>query len=407
MQLAFRVVTVAGLLLASATSVSAFDRRMGARSLGMGDAFAAMVDDPNVLNYNPAGLAFREAAGFSLEYANLYYGLDDGSLQENHVVYCANIFPNQGIGLAWNNRSLADVYTENEFILGFAAQPIPAVPLWAGLSLKMFYLGYTDSHLGMNPYFDRGREKYQFGLDAGILFNVLEETEGLPGIRAGVSLVDLNQPDLGLRSEARQPLELRAAVAGIYQDWDTDLELVMAFGQVQFHAGVEKWFSNKAWGLRAGVISGAQTATACTVGGSYSFDLSPVRLRLNYAFNYSLGGIQDTIGIHRLSLDVPWPAAAPEKTRSAGSPAMSEKMARLKSYLMSRIDAYLVLSQKVETMRAANTPQENESLTPVVALLHDAVGELVLSQDIIAFLRKLEAAETMFQSLGSPFKGAP
>jgi hypothetical protein len=388
-----------------------FDRRVGARTTGMGDAFVALADDMNALNYNPAGLALERSPEFSLEYANLYYGLDDGWLQENHFAYAQGLPDFGGFGFAWNNRSLNGVYSENEFLLGYAGQPFGNLPLSAGLAVKLFYLGYSDSQTALNSYFSGGTDKYQFGLDLGVLYELAAEKPDFPRIKAGVSAIDVNQPDLGLRNEARQPLEIRAGASAAYQDWDSDVELVLSGTQPQTHVGLEKWFNRREWGVRTGVISGAGTGTTWTLGGSYAFDLTACTLRLNYSFNCSFGGIQDTAGIHRLSLDVQLPtagasAAVPTATTAGPKAAPdAEKLARIKAYLLGRIDSYLEIARKIDTYKGRNDLGWNETVKPVESLLHEAVGQLVLNQQIIGFLHNLEEAEEHFKAIENQAPG--
>ena len=292
----------------------AVERRIGARPLGMGDAFAALADDMNTLNYNPAGLALEKNIEISMEYANLYPGLDDGVIQENHLVYTQTLYDSGGFGLGWNNRAVQGVYNENEFIFGYAMRPGAQWPLWLGLTAKLFYLNYTDPQTReQNSYFAEGFDKFQIGFDLGGLFEIIPAADNLPGIRAGFSLLNLNQPDLGLYAESRQPLEFRFGGSVVYGEWDSALDLVYRDSQFQVHAGLEKWFLNRQWGARAGIIAGDGTGLTGTMGGSYTLDMETIKIRMNYAFNYSWGGIKETAGIQRLSLDFLYPLPTKEE----------------------------------------------------------------------------------------------
>jgi hypothetical protein len=55
------------------------DLGMGARALGMGDAFTGLADDGRAVYYNPAGLARQSRAEVAADYAKLHAGLDDRS----------------------------------------------------------------------------------------------------------------------------------------------------------------------------------------------------------------------------------------------------------------------------------------------------------------------------------------
>ena len=299
-----RVLIISCFAISCFSPLLAFERRIGARPMGMGDAFSALADDMNAMNYNPAGLAVGKNIEFSLEYANLYPGLDDGNVYENHLVYTQSLYDSGGFGLAWNNRTVSNLYNENEILFGYAIRPSKSLPFWIGLTTKLFYLSYFEENSrDANSYFADGFEKFQFALDVGAIFQILPESKTFPELRAGFSLLNVNQPDLGLRAESLQPMEIRIGTSAVYGEWDGALDLVFTDSQLQIHAGAEKWFFNRMWGTRMGVMVGEGTGLTWTMGGSCAFALSLLQMRLNYAFNYSLGGIQKTAGIHRVSLD--------------------------------------------------------------------------------------------------------
>ena len=370
------------LLFCVTFSAQAFERRIGARPSGMGDAFLALADDINSLNYNPAGLALIKNIQFSLEYASLYPGLDDGLIQENHLVYAQSLYERGGLGVGWNNRSLFGAYTENEFIFGYALRPVKNFPLWTGVTAKFFYLDYTDiQSQEQNSYFINSREKYQFGLDFGVLYELVPEDEVSPEIRVGLGLLNINQPDLGLHHESRQPWELRAGTSVRFKEWDGALDFVFVDSYFQIHSGVEKWFSNRQWGVRSGIIAGSGTGTTWTLGGSYTFDISVMKGRLNYSFNYAFGGIQETAGIHRVSLDFMYPL-----------PPSKESITRVKDYLLKKIDLYYSVSQKIKLLKKNCDSKYHTSLSLCQRQLHEAVGQLVMHRNAIKFLHNLKEA---------------
>jgi len=415
-----RLLIFACLFLGLTGPTQAFDRRIGARPMGMGDAYSALAGDVNALNYNPAGLALLPDIELSLEYANLYAGLDDGSVQENHLVYALPLPNFGGAGLAWNNRSLFGAYSENEFLAGLAFRPVADWPVWVGAAAKLFQLGYTDAT--QNTYFETESTKTQFGFDAGILGEILPEQETLPGLRAGLSWINLNQPDLGLHAEDRQPWEFRSGLGAYWKEWDAALDLVLRDEALQVHGGAEKWFDARRWAVRAGFLSGSETGLTWTLGGSFAFDTAIAKVRLNYAFNYSFGGIQETAGVHRLSLDFLLPplSSAPRKTKMrkaapqartasvpaprAASAAPSAKLTRIKGYLLTKIDEYLSLTQKVRTLKAAGAAA---GLEAVEESLHQAAGRLIFEQDLIGFLRHCEDAAQRLREVEKRMPNAP
>lgn len=305
-----------GGMICLTVSASAWERRTGARPMGMGDAFSALADDLNVLNYNPAGLGLEKNIEASLEYANLYPGLDDGSVQENHLAYAQNLYTGGAVGFAWNNRALAGAYSENELLAAYAFRPSDSMPLWIGAGCKLFYLAYTEENsLRNNGYFFQGHEKWQWGADLGAVLQAESETSAVPGIRLGLSLLNLNQPDFGLRAADLQPVEIRLGSAATFGEWDGALDVLLRGGDFQLHAGAEKWFQNRTWGVRAGILNGGGTALTWTAGGSFQFNLGFAQTRCDYAFLYSWGGIQETAGVHRLSMNLVFPLPSLEELK--------------------------------------------------------------------------------------------
>lgn len=387
-----RTLYIACLLLGLTLPGEAFERRIGARPMGMGDAFSALAADGNASNYNPAGLALVRQAEFSLEYAGLYWGLDDGGLQENHLAY-SQPCPVGGLGAAWNNRSISGAYTENEFLLAYAFRA-GALPLSLGAAFKVFYLGYTDeAGLATNLYFTDSYTKVQYGLDAGVLYDILDESSQVPGVRAGFSALNVNQPDLGLHAEARQSVELRLGTGVFWGEWDGALDAVWIDSRLELHGGVEKWFADRRWAARAGFISAESAGWIWTLGGSFAFDTPLAPMRLNYACNYAFGGIAETAGIHRLSLDILLPQLIPPVAARPSPPATGaaspEKFVRVREYLFERIDRYLAASRRLRALKASGSAAD---LVSIEGALHEAAGLLILQQDLLGFARRVDDA---------------
>lgn len=407
MKLCKRWTVVLVVLMTLTIPAHGLERRNGARPLGMGDAFVALADDINTLNYNPAGLAIEKNMEIIAEYANLYPGLDDGSIQENYIGYAQNLYNNGGIGLIWNNRSVTGAYTENEMMLGYALQPAQDLPLYFGLTAKAFYIAYTDStSRENNDFFDNGFEKWQWGLDVGVLGEVMKETKVFPGLRAGLSLINLNQPDIGLQSTAVQPLEIRVGTSAVYGEWDGGLDLSLKDGELQVHLGAEKWFQNREWGVRAGMIAGSGTNSTYTLGGSYTLDLELVRLRFDYSFNYSFGGIQETFGIQRLSINLINPLPTLEELKKMEIERRKQaklERKRLRSQAYRLIEETRAMVIKFETR--ATLPQFKEKVGEFRENAQSAYA-LVTREEFKASINAMERIQRDIEALMEKMKMA-
>ena len=67
------------ILLPSVLQADFEDLGVGARPLGMGDAFVGLADQAETIYYNPAGLGWLHRSQISADYSRLHTGLDDDS----------------------------------------------------------------------------------------------------------------------------------------------------------------------------------------------------------------------------------------------------------------------------------------------------------------------------------------
>ena len=72
------------------------DNGVGARWIGMNNAGTALSDDVFALHYNPSGLAGIYWKELGLDYAKLFWGLDDGSGLSNGFIGYVNGFKDWG-----------------------------------------------------------------------------------------------------------------------------------------------------------------------------------------------------------------------------------------------------------------------------------------------------------------------
>ncbi|MDH5661400.1 MAG: tetratricopeptide repeat protein [Elusimicrobiota bacterium] len=290
------------------------DLGVGARPIGMGNAYTALADDVNAIYYNPAGLAQLDECQFTSGYGKLYWGLDDGSnLGSGFIGYAHPLYHWGTLGAGWVNFGLQGLYRENSFILSYGNRLNKR--LLAGLNLKLLSkkygkTTYTENALidggpgvtgERDPVFSEGYSKTGFSTDLGFLYKFNREYS------LGLSLIDINQPCMDLKdSKSKVPLGVKSGFL-----YNSDF-LTFAFdttfrnGDVNVYSGVEKWFLNRTFAVRAGLGVGSRSFSNLALGASYTKYL----FQLDYAFLYPLSGIRDTYGSHRISLTLRF---APEK----------------------------------------------------------------------------------------------
>jgi tetratricopeptide (TPR) repeat protein len=318
------------------------DLGVGARPIGMGNAYTALADDVNAIYYNPAGLAQLDECQFTSGYGKLYWGLDDGSnLGSGFVGYAHPLYHWGTLGAGWLNLGLQGLYQENSFIFSYGNSLKKR--LLAGLNLKLLYKKYGKTRYTENalidggpgvtgerdPVFNKGYSKTGFSTDLGFLYKFNREYS------VGLSLIDINQPRMDLKdNKSKVPIGVRSGFL-----YNSDF-LTFAFdttfrnGDVNVYSGAEKWFLNRTFGVRAGLGVGSRSFSNLALGASYAKYL----FQFDYAFLYPLSGIRDTYGSHRISLTLRFAPEKEEKKRArekrlaevAAERAAEEELAKIR-----------------------------------------------------------------------------
>lgn len=303
-------------------SFAAFqDMRAGARPLGMGGAFTAVADDANAAGYNPAGLVSARGLELLAMYGKLYSGLTDGSNLYSGTV--AAVYPVAGygtVGAGWNGLGLTGMYQENDFRLSYGnyipkawaeAAGVPALSkLAVGVNADILQVGLEENDFTRTDPAVGRYSQVGFSLDAGFLYEIL------PGLKAGLAVRNILEPDLTLTRDDvnRLPLETALGAAYVWPELDrllSTLEASYQRDEYRLRLGLEKWFLQNTLGARTGLGfgqgAGSRDYGEFAAGLSYGLKTPMNYLTLDYAFIYPInGGIMGTLGTHWLSLLVRW-----------------------------------------------------------------------------------------------------
>lgn len=314
------LITVVSYLLSVICLDAAFkDIGWSARSAGMGGAFTAVSDDSSGILYNPAGLTQAESPEVNLMYAKLFAGLDEVDLGLN---YGAFLFPTKGMGtfaLNWANFTSANQYREDTVSLAYARSLNVLVKHYLkrrlapeisfGVNVKYLSHSYTlDKYAREDPVFDGGDSKAGVAVDCGIWSRPMPNM--CPGLTTGLVFKNINEPDVGLKTEDIVPMEIRYGlaykinkcrsvrniltsidVAYRNQEWGSDKD------KLNLYFGMEAWAFNEILGFRLGGNYN-ELATGFSVMMPEKFNLN---LKLDYAFLWPMK-IKETLGTHRVSL---------------------------------------------------------------------------------------------------------
>lgn len=296
------------------------DVGVGARATGLGNAFTAIADDVYAVYYNPAGLGTLDRPMLATSYSRMYMGLsDDSSLQNSFLAYSRPIKNGRhgAWGAAWNHFTLDSLYTETSLYASYGrrlfAEQFPH-GLYAGASLKMLNrsLGNTDvagnavSNTGQrlntpDPVLQNG-SKTNMDVDLGFLYRVR------PRLSLGLAFQHLLEPNIAFDPADNDKLGRNVKLGLAWQTaWTSvtgELDFLKAPDGSTDKVGTlafEKWLPTLMYGtfgLRAGLGAGTREYRQVSAGLSYRIH----RLQVDYGFNIPLGGLQSTMGSHRMGL---------------------------------------------------------------------------------------------------------
>jgi len=297
------------------------DLGVGARGIGMGNAFIGLADDGYSIYYNPAGLARIDWKELVLDYGKLYWGLDDNSnLGQSFVGYAQSVKRLGTFGVGWLNFALTRYYREDTLTLSYGKRVLDSKgsSLAAGLNLKGLYKGfkktlYTENATnldtgelkgGRDPVFENGYSRTGFSTDLGLLYDLGRHHS------FALTLNDINQPDMGLAAKDRISLATKLGYAYRSTNFNMVSDITFKGRDITISAGTEKWFMGKSLAVRGGLGIGAREYACLSLGASYRYSRI---FQFDYSFVYPLTGISSFYGSHRFSLTLRFGLKAPEE----------------------------------------------------------------------------------------------
>lgn len=286
-----------------AASAAFKDDGWGARPLGMGGAYTAAGDDINVQLYNPAGIWQIEDVEATFMYAQLFAGLDKVDLGMNYAAAVVPAGPDLNVGVLWASLAAQDLYREDTFAVT-AAMPV-AKNVSVGANLKYMGHSYTlDARTQNDAVFASGSAKSVFAADLGVQY-IMFDTKKFQSI-LGFAAKNVNQPDIGFKSQDIVPAEFRLGFAAVFygktviipavdvayrnQDWGADMD------RINIHAGCETRFFDQLFSARAGA-----NMNEVTIGIGFAPRIKGLETMIDYAFIIP-SAVKETSGTHRASL---------------------------------------------------------------------------------------------------------
>lgn len=276
-----------------------------ARVAALGGAFTAISNDATASFYNPAAAVGMDRKQASFSYAKLFSGLDGVKLGLNHLAYMQPLMNRQAVlGFGWGSFNADALYREDTFALSYA-QSIKGLlgknyggDLSVGMTVK--YLGRSFSlndYSASDPVFKDGAGMHTFALD--LHFLSVPSPKYLPGVTVGLTIRNVNRPNIGYQDTENLPTEYDWGLAYRWRNVVFPVDIVQRNGGIRPKFGMEWWLMNDHLAVRMGGDIG-QVAT----GFGYQYDLTKhFSVVFDYAFMWPLQ-LDGTTGSHRATLGV-------------------------------------------------------------------------------------------------------
>jgi len=184
---------------------------VSARAVTLGGSLVSFSDDPNVVFYNPAGIAALKTLSISTSYTQLFTGISDDRLSyiSGSAVANLGLVGNLGVGI----RSFSSNFWKENEIVGSYAQSLFDL-FFIGGSVKLMQWS-TPAPSGRLAVPEEGLSNVTLSFDAGAqaqLNNIVPDND----IRFGVFVGDITQPSIAKNGAPEGKLNLRLSTGIAY-----------------------------------------------------------------------------------------------------------------------------------------------------------------------------------------------
>jgi hypothetical protein len=197
---------------------------VSARAVTMGGSLVSFSDDPNVLFYNPAGIASLHFVSISTSYTQLFPGIIDDRLSYISGSAVANLgfAGNLGVGV----RSFSSNVWKEQMLVGTYAQQLFDF-LSIGGSAKMLHWS-TPPPAGLLAVPEDGFSAITFSFDVGAQSLVRDIVQG-NDVLFGISFGDITRPTIAKNGSGDGKLDLSMAAGATYVSRIYDYALTLHY----------------------------------------------------------------------------------------------------------------------------------------------------------------------------------
>ncbi|MDD5208893.1 MAG: LysM peptidoglycan-binding domain-containing protein [Elusimicrobiales bacterium] len=375
------------------------DSACGARSAAMGGAFTAVSGGAEAICSNPATLLELSSPELTAAYGRLFSGLtDDSKIGQGYFGFAAPVkrYLPGAAAFAWNDTRLSEAYSETSYSVSYATTVYRGIG--AGLTLKYLRRSYvSDAYTALDPVFANGYAKGALGADLGFFYRPQAN------YAFGLSLKNINKPDMGLASADRLPVEVRAGASYLMRASLLDIDAAFAGPDYTISTGLEYSFQ-KRYALRMGLAAGNNSRRNVNIGFGGRFGLAA----FDYAFSLPIGGIANTNGSHRLAFSFRFGneadllraeelAAAAELKRAQEKTFLQEEKIRV---LQERLDGVVrqqgavPAQQPVQVIQLAPAPAQ-----PALQAQPDSAAQAEIARQLDVLKAELEKSRAEMEAM--------
>ena len=278
----------------------------GVRPLGMGGAYTAVADDANGPLFNPSGAVYISKFEISLASAKLFSGLEGVNIGQNYFSAIRSLGDKIGsIGITWHSLYTPALYREDTIVLTYARKlndiiRFDSTDISLGTNIKYLKHEYDlDKRTRTDPVFENGTIKGGYAVDAGLMVYQKDLHMSL-----GLSGKNLNEPDIGLKTEDKVTREYAAGLAYITEksgfldlkNLTIAADIVNKDKRTYGRSGIETGFANNKYVVRLG-----HQPAYFSLGFGYKLPLGMDSLDIDYTFAWPLQ-VENSLGTHRLGV---------------------------------------------------------------------------------------------------------
>lgn len=284
-----------------------------APSSGVGGAYTAFVNDPEVLFYNPAGFADvnenminidfnKYFTGFSSETglgsSDGYYSVDIFSYSLAYIGPVKNLFALGGYVSSLNFSELYTFYTLGIAVSDEIGQYMGLErKLMIGASVKYHQAEYKSTPYNEDYFIDYSSTLTGFGLDTGLLYSVIDD------LYMGFSLINLLSSDLGTQFEDKGVTHYKLGfmyTRSIQLIGANQINILMDFDYYEEDFNMALGCELKLTGMGLCVRSGVNL-NYVSLGLGYLYNKL---ISVNYAVNYYISSMDQSGLNHKINLGV-------------------------------------------------------------------------------------------------------